>query len=74
MSIKAYGKQTARPECGIVFIINPKPGRGAIHTNAHDLKAYIKRKAREGFKLVSVKKMEVANYQPHYMVTIEKEA
>lgn len=67
-----YGKQTIRPRCGLTFVvICDGAGRGGIYTNAHDLKNYIRAKRRQGFKLVSVEKMQVSN-KAHYSIIIKK--
>ena len=73
MTSDIYGKQTIRPRCGVVFVVYPDGiGRGGIYTNAHDLKNYIRAKRRQGFKLVSVEKMQVSNKEPHYSIVIKK--
>lgn len=69
----AFKKQTDRAECGLVFIVDAPGTGGGIYSNAHDLRKYIKRKAKEGFKLETVKKMDVACYQPHYLIRICKD-
>lgn len=74
MPKKVYGKQTERPECGMVFLVDGDGTRGGIYTNATDLKRYIKVKARQGWELVQVVKLRVANREPHYRVLIKKGA
>lgn len=72
MTGKIYGKQTQRPECGMVFVVDGNGTRGGIYTNPTDLRRYIKLKARQGWKLERIFRMQVANRKPHYGVWITK--
>lgn len=47
-------------------------GIGCVHTNRKDLRAYVRRKAREGFVFVSFTKMNVSNEEPHYQLMIRR--
>lgn len=70
--VRMYGKQTDRKDCGIRFVV-AGPGRtGGIYSNPKDLKQYIKKKVKEGYKLDSVDWMKVSN-GPHYLVRICKD-
>lgn len=70
--MKAYKKKTDRAEEGYTFWVSAFSGTtGGIYTNAKDLRQYIKRKSKEGFKLASVKRPQVANVR-FYEVWIYK--
>lgn len=73
--MKAYKKQTDRPECGMVFVVHASAGGnvGGIYSNPADLRKYLKNKTRQGWVLELVVKMPVEQKR-HYMVFIKKGA
>ena len=69
--VKVSGKQKPILDEGFVVRVYGQ-GIGCVHINRKDLRAYVKRKAREGFVFVSFKKMKVAIAEPHNQLMIRK--